>query len=132
MDQRLVDSLDNLRRANASLHQALQASPRNALVVAGIIKNFEFNYELSWKALRRLLAFHGVVTSSPRQAIAEGYRKKFIDNEKTWLEIIEDRNLTVHTYDETFALLMAKRIEAKYLGQFDVLLRRLEQEVASP
>jgi nucleotidyltransferase substrate binding protein (TIGR01987 family) len=132
MDQRLVDSLDNLSRVNASLHLALQASPRSALVVAGIIKNFEFNYELSWKALRRLLAFHGVVTSSPRQAITEGYRKKFIDNEKTWLEIIEDRNLTVHTYDETFALLMAKRIEAKYLGQFDVLLRRLEQEVASP
>jgi nucleotidyltransferase substrate binding protein (TIGR01987 family) len=130
MDQRLFDTLSNLRRANASLHLALQTSPRNPLVVAAIIKNFEFNYELSWKAMRRLLAFHGVVTSSPRQALGEGYQKRFIDDEKVWISMIEDRNLTVHTYDETFARLMAKRVEENYLGPFDALLQRLELEVA--
>ena len=35
--------------------------------------------------------------------IAESYRKRFIENESAWIRMIEDRNLTVHTYDENFA-----------------------------
>ncbi|MEN9809110.1 MAG: Nucleotidyltransferase substrate binding protein like [Pseudomonadota bacterium] len=42
-----------------------------------------------------------------------------------------DRNLTVHTYDEAFALQMAERIEKQYTALFDVFLSRLEQEVAT-
>jgi nucleotidyltransferase substrate binding protein (TIGR01987 family) len=131
MNQRLKDSLENLGRANTSLHAALSATPRNALVVSGIIKNFEFNYELSWKAMARLLAVHGVATSTPRQAIAEGFRKGFINDESLWLSMIADRNLTVHTYDEVFALEMTKRIEEGYLDAFDDFLERLRNEVAA-
>jgi nucleotidyltransferase substrate binding protein (TIGR01987 family) len=130
MNQLIQDALVNLRKANTSLHAALAATPRNAILVSAIIKNFEFNYELAWKAMRRLLSYHGVPTSSPRQAIAESFRKGFIDSETTWLGMIEDRNLTVHTYDEAFAAEMANRIEQKYLPLFDAVLRQLNDEAS--
>jgi nucleotidyltransferase substrate binding protein (TIGR01987 family) len=75
---------------------------------------------------------HGVSSATPRQAIAESYRKEFINNENTWLSMIQDRNLTVHTYDEAFAQEMAERICRLYLVEFDAFLERLQTEVAAP
>ena len=130
MNKPLEDSLANLKKANASLHVALLTAPRNGVIVSAIIKNFEFNFELSCIAMKRLLAHHGIPTATPRQAIAESYRKEFIDSEGEWLAMIEDRNLTVHTYDECFALEMAQRIENRYLSLFDIFLQRFAAEVA--
>lgn len=131
MKQQIEDTLSNLLRANSSLHKAIEATPRSDLIVSAIIKNFEFNFELSWKAMRRLLLHHGVSSASPRQAIAESFRKEFINNETTWLSMIEDRNLTVHTYDEAFAREMTDRISRLYLTEFDAFLSRLQLEVAA-
>jgi nucleotidyltransferase substrate binding protein (TIGR01987 family) len=128
--KKIEDSLVNLRKANSSLHEAASAQPRTDIVVAAIIKNFEFNYELSWKSMRRLLEHHGIPTSTPRQSIAESYRKQFIQHETVWLSMIEDRNLTVHTYDEAFARQMADRICNSYLFVFDDFLKFLETEVS--
>lgn len=131
MKAKLQDSVSNLRRANESLHEALAFNPRSKIIVAAIIKNFEFNYELSWKAFKRLLEYHGIQVNSPRQAIAEAYRKNFINGDVIWLKIIEDRNLTVHTYDLKLAEIMATRIEQQYMIAFDEGLSRLEEEVRS-
>ena len=130
MNEKLKDSLQNLQKANTSLHRAIEHTPRNDLIISAIIKNFEFNFELSWKAMKRLLTHHGVPTSSPRQAIAESYRKRFIENESAWIRMIEDRNLTVHTYDENFAREMSERIETMYLPNFDAFFQRLTSEVS--
>ncbi len=129
MNKKLEDSLANLRRANASLHAAVTANPRSSLIVSAIIKNFEFNFELSWKAMRRLLMHHGITASSPRQSIAEAYRKGFLNVDDVWIRMIEDRNLTVRTYDENFANEMSKRIEEQYLSLFDDFLSLLQSEV---
>jgi nucleotidyltransferase substrate binding protein (TIGR01987 family) len=127
----IQDSLVNLQKANQSLRNAVGTLPRNAVIVSAIVKNFEFNFELSWKAMKRLLSHHGLPTTTPRQAISETFRKGFIDSESTWLAMIEDRNLTVHTYDEAFALEMATRIESEYLPLFDSFLSCLTKEVAN-
>jgi nucleotidyltransferase substrate binding protein (TIGR01987 family) len=129
MSAKLRDSLENLSRANEALHEALAVIPRNRVIMSAIIKNFEINYELSWKALKRLLDFHGVSTSSPRQAFAEAFRKRFIDNDAGWLAMIEDRNLSVHTYDESLAKAMTLRIENNYKPLFDQVVQMLSVEV---
>jgi nucleotidyltransferase substrate binding protein (TIGR01987 family) len=111
---------------------AVETAPRNQLIIAAIIKNFEFNYELSWKAMRRLLLHHGITVNTPRQSIAESFRKNFIDDETLWLAMIEDRNLTVHTYDEAFAAQMATRISQSYLPLLDSFLKTVEKECTIP
>jgi len=126
----IQDSLVNLQKANQSLRNAISTLPRNAVIVSAIVKNFEFNFELAWKAMKRLLSHHGLPTSTPRQAIAETFRKGFIDSEDVWLAMIEDRNLTVNTYDEAFAIEMATRIENQYLPLFDSFLACFAKEVA--
>ena len=52
----------------------------------------------------------------------------YIDNESVWLEILQDRNQTVHTYDQKFAQQMCDRIKTKYLPEFKKLLATLQLE----
>lgn len=66
-----------------------------------IVKRFEFTYEMSWKALKRYLEFLGFEPKSPRMTFKEAYAQQLIEDEDVWLEMIEQRNLTSHIYDES-------------------------------
>ncbi len=66
-----------------------------------IVKRFEFTYEMSWKALKRYLEFLGFEPKSPRMTFKEAYAQQLIEDEDVWLDMIEQRNLTSHIYDES-------------------------------
>ncbi len=65
-----------------------------------IVKRFEFTYEMSWKALKRYLEFLGFEVKNPRQTFKEGYAQQILEDENIWLDMIEQRNLSSHIYDE--------------------------------
>ena len=65
-----------------------------------IIKRFEFTYEMAWKALKRYLEFLGYEPKNPRATFKEGYAQGILKDENIWLEMIEQRNLSSHIYDE--------------------------------
>lgn len=64
------------------------------------IKRFEFTYEMAWKALKRYLEFLGFDPKNPRATFKEGYAQNILEDESVWLEMIEQRNLSSHIYDE--------------------------------
>ena len=66
-----------------------------------LIKRFEFTYEMSWKALKRYLEFLGFEPKSPRGTFKEAYAQQIITDEDVWLDMIEQRNLSSHIYDES-------------------------------
>ncbi len=65
-----------------------------------IIKRFEFTYEMAWKALKRYLEFLGYEPKNPQATFKEGYAQGILKDENIWLEMIEQRNLSSHIYDE--------------------------------
>lgn len=99
----------------AALESACSEPIQNQRDVAGIIKSFEFAYELAWNALKEILAIQGVQTSTPRDVFAKAYQNKVIDQEQNWLELMNDRNRTSHTYDQEFAAQMIERIQKSHL-----------------
>lgn len=125
--QKFKDSLGNLQKALSRLEEAIRIPIQNDRDLAGIIKHFEFVYELSWLTLKRYLVEEGRVTSTPKNVLQVAYEIGLISDEKTWLEIMEDRNETVHTYDEDFAKAMVKRITNKYVVVFQMLLKKLKK-----
>ena len=66
-----------------------------------IVKRFEFTYEMSWKALKRYLEFLGFEPKNPRMTFKEAYSQQLIADEEIWLDMIEQRNLSSHIYDES-------------------------------
>ena len=67
------------------------------------IKRFELTVELAWKALQKFLAREGIVAKSPRQSFREAFKQGLLPDNEGWLGMIEDRNQTVHAYNEKTA-----------------------------
>ncbi len=65
-----------------------------------LIQSFEVTIELAWKTLKDYLANEGTVVNSPKQVIRQAYQFTIIDKGEIWMEALEKRNLTTHTYDE--------------------------------
>lgn len=66
-----------------------------------VVKRFEFTFEMSWKALKRYLSYLGIEAKNPRMVFKEAYAQEIICNEDGWLDMIEQRNLSSHIYDES-------------------------------
>ena len=119
-----LDKKTAFESALKSLRAAVAAPVTEDRDLAGIIKNFEFTYETGWKYLRAQLDQQGVGSNTPREAIESAFRAKMIDDEQTWLAIMKDRNLTLHTYDRAFAEAIVERIKGQYMAIFEKLAAR--------
>lgn len=67
------------------------------------IKRFELTFELAWKSCKSYLGKQGIVCRSPRECLSEMFRLGKIGDNPLWLKMIDDRNLSVHTYNEKLA-----------------------------
>ena len=93
-----------------------------------IIQRFEFVTELSWKLMKKYLDENLVLeVYSPRSVIKESYKQDLIDNGELWLDILEDRNLTSHTYDENTANRIKDNIVNKYVLEFEKFIKRIKE-----
>jgi len=84
----------------------LNASQRRTMR-AGVLQNFDFTYELSWKMLRRQLKSEEGADEVTRLSRKDLYRlaaqKGLIDDPESWFAFHQGRNETSHTYDEKIA-----------------------------
>ena len=96
---KLRDFQNSLRQ----LELATQQPKDNPLLIDGTIQRFEFCFELMWKVLQKKLTAEGLTVASPRAAIKEAYAQGWLEEEAVWLQMLNDRNLTSHTYREQLA-----------------------------
>lgn len=92
-------SLVELAKALKSLELVL-AAPKSDIVRDATIQRFEFCVELSWKSAKKVM---GTSTAAPKQVVREMAQSHLIDDPSFWLEAIDQRNLSVHTYKEALA-----------------------------
>ena len=101
----------------------------NDAYLDSLIKRFEFSLELSWKYLRRVLIAEGYEptdVASPKQVIRAAYKMKIVEDGDLWIDMIDKRNLSSHTYDEANALMIADLIINEYKSAFHSVLIKLE------
>lgn len=116
-DIRWKQRFRNLDKALASLTAAgpaLAADPGNVLMQAGIIQMFEFTFELAWKTLKDYLESEGFQVSSPKATLRQAVQCGYIADGELWMEALQCRNTTTHTYDEQFAAQVADDITRRY------------------
>ncbi len=115
----------DLNRAVSELRTALATKPMSRLEQAGCIQYFEFCFELAWKLIKSLSAYHGLAgAESPRGALRLAFSQSWINDETTWLEMLECRNRMSHTYDSDTALAVYARLDA-----FLVVLAELDEKM---
>jgi nucleotidyltransferase substrate binding protein (TIGR01987 family) len=70
------------------------------------IQRFEFCFEATWKAAQLFLSLReGIEAGSPKAVIRAALQSGLLSEEETRSALVmaDDRNLTVHTYNEEFA-----------------------------
>jgi nucleotidyltransferase substrate binding protein (TIGR01987 family) len=73
--------------------------------------------EFFLKFLKKILEFHGLEVFFPKDILQEAYAGHLIDDDTLWLQMLNDRNLTSHTYDQK----LADQIYANIKTYFPVL-----------
>lgn len=91
----------------------------------GVIQRFEFTFELLWKTLKMFLEYQEIDVKSPRDSLKEAFRMGLIDDEEIYLDMLEDKNLTSHIYDEEVSEEIFKRIKSRYVQLFEKVLKKL-------
>lgn len=127
---KVKEKLDNYTKAVERLRESLARDENDDIVLDGVIQRFEFTYELSWKLLKAYLAYNGIAeVRTPREAFKEAFAAGLIVDGDIWLEMIDDRNLTSHTYDETEARRIFERIKNKYFRELSKLKEIISKEM---
>ena len=124
MREILNDKLNYFYSALSRLKEALNEK-ESELAVDGTIKRFEFTFEMGWKTVKKFLLYEGIECTSPRDCIKKAYQNGYINHEKEWVEMLNDRNLTSHVYDENSAKMIYNRIKKIYLNEFELLYKAL-------
>ncbi len=99
-------------------------------LIAGVIQNFEFVYEISIKMLRRRLELDA---ASPTEIDQDNFRdllrtaaeRGLITNVEAWFEYRKMRNTTAHTYDHDRAQKVYQGTMA-FVADATELLKNLE------
>ena len=89
-----------------------------------MIKAFEYCFELVWNTLRDLLRSQGNDTLLGSR---DTFRLGLIRDGEGWMLMIQDRNLTTHTYNRATAEAIAGNIREHYRPCFQQLRVRLEE-----
>lgn len=112
---------EDLQSAIQNLTQAASDNLSSEIVQDAFIKRFELAYELSWKWLQARLHSEGIIARSPRKVFKESIKLGLIENVFLWLEMIETRNILVHTYNAVKARLLVSKIKTNYLPLLELL-----------
>lgn len=100
---------------------------KNEYIRDSAIQRFEFTFELSWKAMKAYLEEQGIIVYAPRDSIKGAFQAGLIEDDSVWLEMIELRNLTSHTYNESTAEEIYSALPDT-LESFQKLLHSLKQK----
>ena len=123
-DIRWKQRFDNLQSAYQRLQHAVQAhqeTPGNDLIQMAMIKAFEMTFELSWKSMKDYLSYNGIHLKLPREVIKQAFANDIITDGQLWIDMLQDRNLMAHTYDEARARQAVEHICQHYLARLEQL-----------
>lgn len=118
--QDFEDGVKNLESATKTAKSELE--------IDGTIKRFELCFELSWKIIKAYLEDRGIICKNPRECFKQAKINGLIEDEKIWMDMIEDRNLLVHTYTFEESRKIFENIREKYLHSIKTLYEFLRKE----
>jgi nucleotidyltransferase substrate binding protein (TIGR01987 family) len=83
----------------------------------GLIKRFEYTFELAWKCLQDLLQEKGYANvRGPRPVIEQAFQDGWISDGPVWLQMLKARNETTHLYDESTFESVSKSVKGPFLS----------------
>jgi nucleotidyltransferase substrate binding protein (TIGR01987 family) len=110
----------NYSKALAQLTQFYEkANSLNHLEEQGLIKAFEYTYELAWNCMKDFYENQGETgIQGSRDTLQLAFKRGLIKDGENWMQMLQDRNRTSHSYNEEIADQIAANILSTYYDLF--------------
>ncbi|MBX2901440.1 MAG: nucleotidyltransferase substrate binding protein [Cyclobacteriaceae bacterium] len=131
-DVRWKQRFANYKRALIQLKKFCDKGVLNELEEQGLIKAFEYSYELAWNVIKDFYEEQGESSlQGSKDAFRLAYTRGLITQGEIWMDMVESRKLTVHTYQDEMAARIVRLIQQQYFNLFLELRDNLEN-LATP
>ena len=126
-DIRWKQRFSNYQKALGQLHKFVDKGELSELEEQGLIKAFEYTYELAWTTLKDFLEFQGQSDLfGPRDTIQKAFQLNLIEDGEEWMDMLKNRNRTSHTYNQETAREISQAVTTVYYPLFQNLNKKLE------
>ena len=126
-DIRWQQRFANYKKAFSLLKKFIDKGSLSELEAQGLIKAFEYTFKLAWNTLKDFLEFSGQTDIyGSRDAIRKAFELGLIHDGEKWMDMLQSRNLTSHTYNEETAQEICKAITQTYFTLFEQLVIKME------
>ncbi|MCD6010922.1 MAG: nucleotidyltransferase [Flavipsychrobacter sp.] len=127
-DIRWQQRFANYNKALGQLQKFIDKGELNELEEQGLIQAFEYTYELAWNVLKDYLTYQQAEQNifGSRDAIRLAFNRGMIADGKVWMDMIESRVKSSHTYNESTAKEIAGKIVHEYYPLFISLQKRMD------
>lgn len=129
-DIRWQQRFQNYQKALQQLCKAVELSnqrPLSDLEKQGLIQAFEFTHELAWSVMKDFFSYQGITSiMGSRDATREAFQKNLVTDGEGWMEMIQSRNQTSHTYNQNVADEIVERVISHYHGLFLAFEERMQ------
>ena len=130
IDIRWKQRFENFEYALKTLSDAIELSNTRTLSdleKQGLIQSFEFTHELAWKVLKDFLENQGEMgIYGSKDTVRKSFNIGLIENGDTWIDMINSRNLTSHTYNLETADEILDKVISNYYKEFVKLQKKLK------
>ena len=128
-DVRWKQRFNNYCRSYSQLNKAVNAhseQPDNELIQMALVKAFEMTFELAWKTMKDYLRYNGIDVKLPREVIKQAFANDIVVDGQIWIDMLENRNVMAHVYDEARAHETVDLICLHYLQSLEHLYQFMQ------
>ena len=127
LDIRWKQRFSSYKRALAQLTKFIEKGELNELEEQGLIQAFEYTHELAWKLLKEFLSYQGIQDIyGSRDATRTAFSLGLIEEGESWMQMIQDRNRTSHTYNRDVAQEISTNITKRFFDLFIALRIKMQ------
>jgi nucleotidyltransferase substrate binding protein (TIGR01987 family) len=96
------------------------------IIKEGLIQRFEYTHELAWNVMKDFLENAGNTNIfGSKDATREAFSAGLIHNGELWMDMINSRNKTTHTYNQETADAIYNKIINQYYDEFTLFRSRM-------
>jgi nucleotidyltransferase substrate binding protein (TIGR01987 family) len=118
----------NYSAAKAETEEDL-ANVLDEMIKEGLIQRFKYTHELAWNVMKDYAEYQGNNSvGGSRDATREALQFKIIDGGEIWMDMIQSRNKTAHTYNESTADEIYIKIIQDYAPRFSAFRSKMEEK----
>ena len=130
-DIRWIQRLNNYIKAFEQLKDAVSLANQKELSnleKQGLVQAFEFTHELAWNVMKDYFSYQGESSIfGSRDASRMAFNRGLISDGHVWMEMIDSRNKTSHTYDEEIIEEIYGKIINYYFTAFEDFKQTMQQ-----